>query len=146
MEINPISFVWEKFKNLIIFIDENILGIIFSIFILYVLFYLLFRLPHNLKIIKKYKRENGNNDIKFITQRCKEDGDEKGRHYVYLINTKDKTYQWLEDEYTIKRLGYGYASRKENLFSNKEYTIKERIKIYNIISDIKNILKFRNDF
>ncbi|PIV51096.1 hypothetical protein CO115_01355 [Candidatus Falkowbacteria bacterium CG_4_9_14_3_um_filter_36_9] len=92
MEINPISFVWEKFKNLIIFIDENILGIIFSIFILYVLFYLLFRLPHNLKIIKKYKRENGNNDIKFITQRCKEDGDEKGRHYVYLINTKDKTY------------------------------------------------------
>jgi len=139
----------EFFKDIIESVIKNLLGITFFVFIiLYVLFYLLSRLPHNRKIIKKYKRENGDNDKKFVTMRCKEDGDEKRRHYVYLINENDKTYQWLEDDYTIKKLGYGYASRKDNLFSKKGYTIKERIKIYYNIFDIKvilEILKFKNN-
>lgn len=103
---------------------------------------------HNRKVINKYKRENNNNDKNFTTKRCLEDGDKNGRHYVYLVNEKEnpKTYQWIEDNYTIKRLGYGHASRESNLFSNKEYEIKERIKIYNIIFDIKAILEISKLF
>ncbi|MFH1890327.1 MAG: hypothetical protein ABIJ91_02035 [Candidatus Kuenenbacteria bacterium] len=143
--------MWEQFKNLIIFVDENFLGIIFCIFIFYVLFYILFRLSLNHKIIKEYKRENNDNDKKFTTKRCIEDGDKSRRHYVYLIDENNKTYQWIEDDYTIKKLGYGYATREYNgCFSNKNYTIKERIKIYNFynifnIIGILKILKFKDN-
>jgi len=140
----------EFFIKFIEFVNKNILGIIFCV----LFFYLLCRLPynffHNRKILRKYKRENDDNDKKFTTKRCKEDGDKNGRNHVYLINENDKTYQRLEDSHTLKKLGYGSASRGDDLcFSNKEYTIKEKIKIYNIIifdiKEILEILKLKNN-
>lgn len=135
------------FKKFIEFVDENLFGIIFLIFIFYLSFIYCWpwKLYRNYKTIKLYRRENNNNDKKFTTKRCEEDGDEKGRNNVYLINEDDKTYQLLADYNTLKKLGYGSASRKDKLFSKNDYEIKSRIKINNIFSYIGNIIKFKND-
>ena len=135
----------EKVKSFSVFASKNISGIMFLCLAYYLTYHWIYYYNYNHKNFKKYKRENSDNDKKFITQRCTEDGNKEGRHYVYLVNKHDKTYQWLEDDYTIKKLGYGYASRTENLFSKDNYKIESRIKIYNIIFDIKKILKLKND-
>lgn len=140
---------FNNFKFFVGFVNKNVAGIIFLIFVVYLL--LVYRWPcklcHNYKILKKYKRENNNNDKKFKTMRCYEDGDEKGRHNVYLIDEENtaKTYQLIVDYYTLKELGYGSASRKDSdkLFSKNDYEIRSRIKIYNIISDISSVIKLK---
>lgn len=49
---------------------------------LFRLFFKLYKLLHNFTTIKKYKRENKDNDRRYTTKRCKEDGDENRRHHV----------------------------------------------------------------
>jgi hypothetical protein len=147
LEVNPTVSVWEQFKEILIFVDENLLGIIFIIFLsIFVIRLIILYFFYNRKTINKYKREKNGNDKKFTTKRCKEDGDDKGRNNVYLINEEGKTYQLLVDYFTLKTLGYGSASRKDELcFSNQEYTIGKRIKIYKIFFDVKDIFKLSND-
>ena len=109
-----------------------------NLLIINLLFYFI-----NRKIINKYGRENNNNDQKFTVKRCEEDGDEGRRHHVYLINERDKTYQRVEDTYTLNKLGYGAASRKDKtfLFSKNDYKIEKRIKVRKIlILDIIDVL------
>ena len=67
---NLVGFAWEQFKNLIVFVNDNFWGIIFSVLFVYLIKYFL----RNHKIIREYKRENKNNYKKYITQRCYEDG------------------------------------------------------------------------
>ncbi len=123
-------------KDIISFVNENAVGIILSCLILLSILWYFF---HNRKIMRDYKAENGNNIKKYETKFCSEDGD-KGKHRkIYLINTESvpKTYQWIVDGYTSRQLGYPDPSQ-QNTFSKKDsdYKMKNRIKIYNIISDI----------
>lgn len=167
-----IYFILEEIKDFIVFIDENSSGIIFLVFAIYLL--LIYRWPYKLycndKILEKYKRENNENDEKYIVQRCYEDGfgcdkdgiivkskiekekdknnENKHRDYFYLVE-KDKNkkrFYRIVDTYTLNRLGYPRPSRRpEKCFKlTDEYTIGKEIKIYNIVSDINSIMKLKN--
>lgn len=128
----------EEIKALISFVNGNLVGIIFLGLVLYLSYFFV----RNYITKKQYTRENSDNDEKFDTMRCLEDGVENDRHYIYLVNKKSnpKTYQWIEDSYSQKQLGYKRPLRGDDkCFSKKEYKIKNRIKIYNIIFDIGNI-------
>ncbi|XOA42845.1 MAG: hypothetical protein ACKKMV_01845 [Candidatus Nealsonbacteria bacterium] len=139
---SSLFWIWERLKDLIIFLNDNLLGIIFLFFFL---FFIIIWILNYITLIR-YKREYRNNDKKFTTKRCIEDGDERGRNHVYLISEKDNTYQRIEDRYTLNKLGYGSASRRDELcFSIQDYKVKKRIKIYNVLIDIKDILKLKND-
>lgn len=141
-EIGPTVSAWERFKNVLVFINDNLLGIIFLFFLM---FFIVIWIPNYITLIK-YKRERRGNDKKFTTKRCIEDGDEAHRHHVYLINEADKTYRRIADTYTLNKLGYGSASRnKESCFSVKDYTIKRRIKIYNLLTSIRTVWGLKND-
>jgi len=132
---------WEIIKNFIIFFNNNLLGIIFLIFSLS---FIIITILNYINLII-YKGEYRSNDKKFITKRCKEDGNNSGRNHVYLINKENKTYQRIADRYTLNQLGYGSASREEyDCFSILDYKIKNRIKIYNILFDIRSILKLKD--
>ena len=131
----------EIVKDIIVFLNDNLLVIILFVFLLISIIMWVF----NLITLAKYKREYKNNDKKFTTKRCIEDGDSRGRNNIYLINENDKTYQRIYNRYTLNQLGYGSGSRTDNLcFSNQSYTIGKRIKIHNVLSDIKDILKIKN--
>lgn len=161
--LNSVNFMLESLKDLIKFLNQNIYGVVFLCLTLYFLF--IYRWPcklyHNYKMIKCYKREKSNNSEKYITQRRFEDGgifenssEKRGeeklrdyRDYIYLVNKKDKKYQRIVDLYTLGQLGYSRPSREDNkCFKISDgYTLGDEIKIYNIISDIKDILKLKNE-
>ena len=136
--------ILEKIKTFVVFIDKNLLGIIF----LCLACYFIYCLIHNYLIKREYKRENNNNDKRFETKRCKEDGDTEKRKNIYLIDKEStpKTYQWIMDPYTFKELGYGNCSKEDKKCFSKEdknYVIKKRIKICNMIFNVKEILKLK---
>lgn len=93
---------------------------------------------------RSYKREKNNNCKKFSAKRCLEDGK---RDYIYLIEEKSKTYQRIVNLYILDKLGYPRPSRDDkecfSLFDG--YVLKNEIKIYNLISDIREIVKLQTD-
>lgn len=136
------------------FISKNIPGIIFLLTMIYIFFYRwLYKGYLNCRTKKLYKREKDNNDQKYLTQRCLEDGDEKYRDYIYLVEKEGdrKRFYRIVDLYTLSQLGYPRPSRdNDKCFSiNKEdskYILSDEIKIYNILSDIKEILNIKDKF
>ena len=62
-------------EALIKFANDNLLGIIFWFFVIYLLFIYrwLWKFKHNRKILKEYKRENNGNDKKYTAKFCRED-------------------------------------------------------------------------
>lgn len=127
------------FKNIIKFIQENILVIIFLIWAIISIK----RTIHNCAIKKKYKRDNNKYEVK----RNEKEGDEKERNTIYLVckekNNEDKfVYHHIINMYTLVNLGYTRPSKKdEDCFStkDKEYIMGENIIIYNITFDFRKI-------
>jgi len=150
----PCVSLYVKLIKAIKFIGENFIGIT-GFFILY---YLMCSFFHNLAIKYRYKREWCGNDIKYIAQRCYEDGyghdengnatddDEEGhRDYFYLVERKGHLYHRIVDTYTLQKLGYPRPSRKKDkCFKASEKSLGEEIKINNVIADIKVVWNLKS--
>ncbi|KKP78433.1 MAG: hypothetical protein A2271_05105 [Candidatus Moranbacteria bacterium RIFOXYA12_FULL_35_19] len=69
--------------------------------------------------------------------------EEENRGYFYLLDKNLKVYYRIIDTYTLTQLGYPRPSRRvDKCFRLSDgYGIGEEIKIYNIISEIKEIWK-----
>lgn len=137
----------EGIKAFVSFANGNLVGIIILAILPYLILYLSYHFILNIITTRQYSRENGDNDEKFETMRCLEDGAKGERNNIYLINKKSepKTYQ-LIDVYTYKQLGYRKPSREdEECFSKKDHKLKKRIKIYNVIFDLGYLIKLLKD-
>ncbi|MFH1662018.1 MAG: hypothetical protein ABIA02_02895, partial [Candidatus Falkowbacteria bacterium] len=139
------------------FVVECLFKIVFICLVYYLFYYWVYSNNHNCKILEKYKKENNNNDKKYTVKRCFEDGIkgkdkngqkiETGRKHIYLVKksfreNERKIYHHIVDMYTFKKLGYPIPPKDDDdCFEISDgYEIGDEIKIYNIISDIKNIL------
>jgi hypothetical protein len=148
------------FFKAIEFVNKNLLGIIFLIFIIYLLFiyHWPWKIYCNYKTIKLYKRELFDNNKKYSAKRCLEEGKiekdkngkeiQKARDHIYLVDYEEKIIHHFADIYTFNKLGYPRPLRDdERCFKISDgYTLGDEIKIYNIVSDIKDILNFKKDF
>lgn len=158
IEVCNYSYV-EKTKSSIVFISNNSLGIIFICLVYYLFYYWIYGTNHNCKILEEYKRENNGNDKKYTAKFCEEDcifedikkikGKKKiletGKN-VYLVDEKKECYHHIVDGYTFRKLGYPHLTKYSiSCFSKEGKELKGEIKIYNIISDIKNILDIKNN-
>jgi hypothetical protein len=122
--------------------------IILGLFLLFFLLFFLYTIIKNKIIIEIYKREYRGNYKKFTAKRCFEDGTSKYRDYIYLVKEgKHKKCYRIVNLYTLDRLGYPRPSREDNdcfKFSDG-YMLGNEIKIHNLFSDIKEIIKIKSD-
>ena len=131
--------ILSKIYDTIILINKDILGFIFF----FLLLYFLFTIIKNTITKCSYKRERNGNDKKFSAKRCFEDGT---HDYIYLVDEKNKKYYRIVNLYTLSSLGYPRPSREEACFKLSDgYVLKNEIKIYNLFSDIKDIIKLKYD-
>ena len=92
--------------------------------------------------LNKYKATNKNFEVRC----CLEDGSEKERDKIYLIDKNRKTCQWIENAKTFNKIfmpqGFKAPSRKdEDCFSKVEYKERRSIKFdENLSIDIINLL------
>ena len=140
---------FDSFKFFVGFVNKNLSGIVFLIFLLYFIYYFIHYGFRNYFTMWKYKRENNGNDKKYIVKFCKE---EEVRKHIYLVKKsfkggEDKIYRHIVNGYTFDKLGYPVPSKddKDCLEISDGYEIGDEIKIYNIISDINNILNIKNN-
>lgn len=72
--------------------------------------------------------------------------DEDNRNNIYLVNRKKRQFHRITDSYTLGQLGYPRPSRKaDKCFKLSDgYTIKNQIKIRNIISEFNEIKKLKD--
>ncbi len=132
--MNTLNLILENLVNLIIFI----IGVI-------VIIYFCYCWRHNRNIKGKYKREILEKDKKFKIMRCKEES----KNRIYIIDKKEKTYHHIVDPYTLNELGSSFEDapkEDKKCFSKKQYKIGDRIKIYNLMVDIKQKIDLANEF
>lgn len=138
-------FVLEKIQPF----TSVIRDIIIDIFIVMVISYLIYYWVKNYCLKNKFKTKNKN----FKIQRCLEDGGEKDRNKIYLVNKIRNTYQWIVDNKTLNELfikqGFERPPREDKAcFSKRCYIEEEKIELNesvdNII-DIINLLKVLKD-
>lgn len=136
-----------RIGDFIHFINENVYGLLFIIFLIHVFYVWI----SNFRTREKYQIESVPD--RFIAKRCKEDDGENdehsGRDYIYLVDEKARTYQRLEDTFTRYALGYPRPPRKEGDFFNSPfskagYSMRKRIKIRKIILNF-DFLKSTDD-
>lgn len=119
--------------------------IIINISICAIILYFAYCLFRNWRL-NKYKATNKNFEVRC----CLEDGSEKERNRIYLIDKDRKTSQWIENAKTFNKKfisrGFKKPSRKdEDCFSKLEYKERHSIKFDENLStniiDIINLLK-----
>lgn len=135
LEINHSCFAVEKSGGFMEFINENVLGFLFLIWLLVAIV----RIIHNFTMRIRYRAGNSKYEIK----RDENEGKESERHSIYIVckekncNGK-KTYHHV-NTYTYETLGYLRPPRDKDLFNSKDgdYVNGKNVIIYNIIEILK---------